>query len=509
MYKRKLFIYLICIGIVLVTMTSCTSHQTSKNSNKEDAQNITNNTEETTTIISEESVPNSEMPTVTPETVPSETEPTEPTETEPSQIGTAKPIPSNPPAETEGTQETIIIPPTVIEKPKYEPTKEDFTLIGSFGFYKGSKSISDIKEIYFQHEVPEEYDETWNAGSTDKEYITGYRKGDKVYIVGEKIFANRRCNYMFATENSYGDKLWSSLEKIYGLENIDMSNATNMRYMFNESKMKEISGIENWNTSSVTSMEMMFSGCVNLKTLDVANWDVSNVNSFAGMFQGHSWEGDMNLEHIDVSKWNTSSATEMNHVFYGCSKLKQIAIDDWDVSKVKTFSHMFADCYGLENLNFSKWNTASVISFDAFLNDCHSLITIDVSGLDTKTCKQFSQMFEACTNLEYIIGIETWDVSNAEYYAFSETFHCCNKLKELNIGNWKCKPDNIARMFKNCYELKYVDMSGFDMSELKYVTEFATHCKQLSEINGIENWDMSIFTEESMAFEDCPLIIQK
>ena len=126
MYKRKIFIYLICIGIVLVTMTSCASYQTSKNSNKEDAQNITNNTEETMIIITEESAPNSEIPTVTPETVPSETESTEPTE-------------------TEGTQETIIIPPTVIEKPKYEPTKEDFTLIGSFGFYKGSKSISDIK----------------------------------------------------------------------------------------------------------------------------------------------------------------------------------------------------------------------------------------------------------------------------------------------------------------------------------------------------------------------------
>ena len=389
------------------------------------------------------------------------------------------------------------------------PTKRDMTLKGSFGFYKGSIPNSEIKEIHFQKEAPKNYQETWFANESDSKHITGYRDGNIVYIVGDKIYANYRCNYMFAGKSRYDEPLWSGLEKIVGLENIDMSTAEKTSCMFYESPLKEINGIANWNMSNVTSIEMMFSGCTELTHLDIANWDVSNVKDFSGVFQGHSWASDMKFQYLDVSKWDTSSATEMNHVFYGCAQLKEIPIDNWDVSKVKTFSHMFADCNGVENLNFSKWNTASVQSFDALLNDCHSLITIDVSGLDTKTCTQYSQMFEACINLEKIIGIETWDVSNASYYAFSETFHCCYKLKELDLSAWKCKPDNIARMFKNCYELKTVDMSGFDMSELQHITEFATHCKQLAEIKGIENWDMSIFTEESRAFEDSLIVVQK
>jgi hypothetical protein len=72
-------------------------------------------------------------------------------------------------------------------------------------------------------------------------------------------------------------------------------------------------------------------------------------------------------------------------------------------------------------------------------------------------------MFEACINLEEIIGINNWDVSNASHYAFSETFHCCYKLKSLDLSNWIAIPDNTARMFKNCNSLVYLDISGLDL----------------------------------------------
>lgn len=332
-------------------------------------------------------------------------------------------------------------------KPAYN---NDNTLCESFGFYKGSIDMSEIETITFSHNAPDAFDECWNANLSNASFIKGYRIGNDVVIVGDYIYANPRCSYMFAAYNSYGDALWSSLVSIDGLELLDTSYVENMKMMFAFNQLIELKGIE--------------------------AWDVSNVKNFAAMFQGRDHAGDIKLKYLNVSQWDTSSAENMSHMFYGCAMIEYIPIENWDVSNVKTFSHMFADCHSLKNIDFSKWQTLSVESFDGFLNDCHSLIIVDVSSFETIACKQFSQMFESCINLEQIIGLNTWDVSNANYYAFSETFHRCHKLKEVDINTWVAAPDNTARMFKDCYCLTQIDISGFDMTNNLHTEEMFMNC---------------------------------
>lgn len=335
---------------------------------------------------------------------------------------------------------------------------DSYMLYPSFGFYKGSKDMSLIESITFSQETPKEYDECWNADISNSGAIKGYLTANSVVVVGDRIYANERCSYMFAAHNSYGDPLWSNLSSIDGLELLDTSHAENMKMMFAFSQLTELRGIE--------------------------DWDVSNVKNFAGMFQGHDNSGDVHFEYVNVSKWDTASAENMSHMFYGCAQMERIPIESWNVSNVKTFSHMFADCYSLKEIDFSNWETSSVESFDAFLNDCRSLIEIDVGGLDTATCRQFSQMFEACTSLRRIVGTDKWDVYNASHYAFSETFHCCYSLESLDIGGWVCSPDNTARMFKDCRKLNSIDLSGFDMSSNCSDQEMFLNCYQLNEISG-------------------------
>ena len=88
-------------------------------------------------------------------------------------------------------------------------------------------------------------------------------------------------------------------------------------------------------------------------------------------------------------------------------------------------------------------------------------------------------MFESCYNLQQIIGLNNWDVSNANYYAFSETFHRCYKLTSLNLNNWRATPDNTARMFKDCKSLIYLDISGLDLSQIKTDCEMYEGCENL------------------------------
>lgn len=368
--------------------------------------------------------------------------------------------------ETSAASEIYTQPTSMIEKTLDKMVEDGaYMLCESFGFYQGTKDMSEIRSITFSNIAPDNYDERWNANLADTDDIQGYLIGENVIIVGDYIYTSEICSYMFAAENGYGDRLWSNLIEVNGLELLNTSYAEDMTMMFAFSKLTKLNGIE--------------------------KWDVSNVKKFAGMFQGHSNSGDVKFEYLDIKNWDTSSAENMSHMFYGCAAMKYIPVENWDVSKVETFSHMFADCYGMENIDFSKWKTLSAKSFDGFLNDCHSLVVVDVTGLDTSNCEQFSQMFEACINLEHIIGLNTWDVSSASYYAFSETFHCCYKLQEIDISNWCATPDNTARMFKNCYNITQVDMSNFNMSNIQVVTEMFMNTWCLTEIAGMESWDLT------------------
>lgn len=499
--------------LCLVMLVGCSSHVVSNDIQSSISQTesveVTNNdttfvtestqvtTEPVVTAPTESTVPvteNTSLPDDTQveetESVPVYTEPVISEETEP-------PVIDDIPIETEPE----------VEKSIDELVNDGiYMLEGSFGFYKGSVSMSEIETVTFTRTAPTSYDESWNANVADTDDIKGYRDGNHVIIVGEHIYANSRCTYMFAARNGYGDSLWSNLTTINGLELLNMSYATNMKMMFAYGQFASLPGIGAWNVSSVTNMSMTFAWCTNLTDLDIADWDVSNVRTFSGMFQGNSHAGDMKLQYLDVSRWNTASAEEMNHMFYGCGLLTYIPVENWDVSGVVTFSHMFADCFSLQSLDLSRWETVSVNSFDAFLNDCRSLVTIDVSGLETTTCQQFSQMFEACTGLQHIIGLETWDVSNASNYAFSETFHCCYSLQELNIGGWTVAPDNTARMVKNCYALVYIDMSGFDMSNNIHVTEMFMGCGNLTEVVGLATWNLTNANGYDSMFIDSGLV---
>lgn len=332
-----------------------------------------------------------------------------------------------------------------------------YTLDSSFGFYKGTKDMSEITSITFGNDAPEEYDECWTADTMNSGSIMGFLSGKSVSIIGDIIYANPRCAYMFASYNGHGEPLWSNLSEINGLDLLDTSKVTNMKLMFAYSALEELHGIE--------------------------NWDVSNVSTFTGMFQGNDNSGDVKLRNLNIGNWDTSSATDMSYMFYGCANLTYIPIENWDVSKVSTFSHMFADCYNLKNIDFSKWKTKSVLSFDGFLNDCHSVITVDMSSFETGTCVQFSQMFESCIKLERIFGIETFDVSSANTYAFSEMFHGCHSIKELDLSRWIAAPDNTARMFKDCHNIEYIDVSGINMNQVQHDDEMFENCYNLSTLH--------------------------
>ncbi|MGX7150103.1 leucine-rich repeat domain-containing protein [Enterococcus ureasiticus] len=62
------------------------------------------------------------------------------------------------------------------------------------------------------------------------------------------------------------------------LENLDVSEVTNMDHLFSDSKNLTHLGVSKWNTDKVSSMERLFYGCTNITTLDISDWDTKDTN---------------------------------------------------------------------------------------------------------------------------------------------------------------------------------------------------------------------------------------
>ena len=125
--------------------------------------------------------------------------------------------------------------------------------------------------------------------------------------------------------------------------------------------------------------------------LDLSDWDVSNVTNMSWMFNGCS-----SLEKLDISQWDTSNVTNMIYMFQSCSSLKELDISDWDTSKVKDMNSMFQSCDSLKGLDLSNWNTSNVENIGYMFYGCSSLKKLNISGWDMSNVVNKFWTFQGC-----------------------------------------------------------------------------------------------------------------
>ncbi len=107
--------------------------------------------------------------------------------------------------------------------------------------------------------------------------------------------------------------------------------------------LQSITGMNYLNTSEVTDMRYMFTSCRNLTSLDVSNFNTSKVPSMNGMFNGCS-----SLTSLDLSSFNTSQVENMNSMFEDCNNLRTIYVGDgWSTATVAYSAYMFYGCTSL------------------------------------------------------------------------------------------------------------------------------------------------------------------
>jgi len=119
--------------------------------------------------------------------------------------------------------------------------------------------------------------------------------------------------------------------EIVGLENWDVSNVTDMEYMFDSAGYKSTRfklNLTNWNVSSVTDMARMFyqSGYESIiwNIGNLASWNTSNVTDMHAMF---SSAGNSANYFLDLSDWNVNLVT--NHFDFNNGVLSKVKSPVW------------------------------------------------------------------------------------------------------------------------------------------------------------------------------------
>ena len=298
------------------------------------------------------------------------------------------------------------------------------------------------------------------------------------------VIANQNSTGLF-----YG---LTNLKSIEGLANLDTSNVTNMRQMFQDSSNLTELDLSKFNTAKVTDMYAMFYGCTNLKSLDLSSFDTSKVTDMWRMF-----DGCKEMVNIDVSHFNTSNVTTMSQIFYGCEKLEELDLSNFDTSNVTNMSWMFESCSSLKTIDVSNFDTSNVTHMSFMFYGCYSLKNIDVSNFDTSKVTSMSCMFDRCSSLK-TIDVRNFNTSNVTNMAFM--FGSCSSLKNINVSNFDTsKVTDMSYMFEGCWSLTDLDLSNFDTSKVEEMTFMFNGCWSLISLN-LGNFDTFNVTDMKHMF---------
>ena len=195
--------------------------------------------------------------------------------------------------------------------------------------------------------------------------------------------------------------------------NLDVSNVTDMSYMFCGNQISDVSSLANWDISNVTDMENMFSGCDNLSDISpLANWDTSNVTNMEGMFVNCS-----NLSDISpLANWDTSNVTKMDVMFENCSNLSDISpLANWDTSKVTDMTSMFENTplkkVTLTNWDFSNSDPAHssifpYTNFEATLSDKTSKSLLGIASEELDSVKDILKVIDSAPIVDGVPDVE-------------------------------------------------------------------------------------------------------
>lgn len=137
------------------------------------------------------------------------------------------------------------------------------------------------------------------------------------------------------------------------------------------------------------------------------------------------------IEALPSSVKTTMTSCGNSDSLFNCD-FSSIDLRGWDLSGITSLVKAFmSTSVTYANLSNVRQNATSLA---AMFSGCSSLEEADVTGLCTSSCTDISTIFNSCSKLKKIKGLNTWDTSNVT--DANSTFSGCSSLEELDLSSW-------------------------------------------------------------------------
>ena len=350
--------------------------------------------------------------------------------------------------------------------------------------FSNDTKIMDLKayefEIFFNKSYGNEIELKYKGKLTNLIFLFMFIEDlEEINLNGINTREVKRMDGMF-----YGCK---NLKYVH-MNNLDTTNLENIDNMFFNCQNLEYIDMVNFDTKNVVTSRSTFENCFKLSKINIKSFDFTKTTDASYMFKSCHSIIEIALKNDDTQ----SNIIDIISIFNGDYALKEIDLTNFNKKTISRIDYVFNDCKSLTSIDLSKFDTSQVTSISDLFSNCHNLTSIDIAQLDLSNTRAFTYTFRNCTSIKSL-DLSKFNTNKAE--SLTGTFYGCSSLISVDLSNYiidiaslvdlfcKCtslqnvtisvkRVLGVNRMFKDCYSLKYVDLSKFNAKEIKLRDEF-------------------------------------
>jgi surface protein len=194
-------------------------------------------------------------------------------------------------------------------------------------------------------------------------------------------------------------------------------------------------------------------------------------------------------------------------LFNGCKNLIYVdKLSEWQAPNLKKMEYLFDRCEKIEDIYLGTFNTEHVKSMRGLFNGCSSLIRIKTKKIwETSNLEDISLMFQGCSSLEKGDFI-SYLSNTSRVKNMSGLFSKCSKLKKSIPKLVTNNVEYMVGLFNECTALDRIDVSSWNMSNIKDISFMFYKCTSLKSLSGIDNWHFNHEFKYESTFDQCPNI---
>lgn len=247
----------------------------------------------------------------------------------------------------------------------------------------------------------------------------------------------------------------------------------------------------------------VFSASSLLTYANISNMIIEGASSMFNMY-GANNNGGPRLSEIVIKNTRIVQNAPMNSFFATNKALVEIDVGGFILEGGHDWSYMFDSCSnlttikGMDKIDWTKiTKTSNMFRYSAI-----TAIPSGMENADLSNATDVSQTFNYCGQLE-TADLSGWKISSKATSVYA-MFHMCKKLKSAKIGSIiNSNTVNVSQMFQNNILLETVDLTGCDASNVTNANSMFHGCAVLREIKGLEELKLTLVTDCSNMFNGC------